>query len=327
MKEINDSLESLSEIELKKFISDRLTGRITDVVYDTRTRYEPETLLIRVYQTSSDEDFKVRFRRVIAELLCDEWYGISNDGADGIKGEYLSRLLYLVERFRIKEAQPAVSSMAFNFKRFAGAKGYYTDDLAVQVLAALAPLQDEDSFYADFWKSILEHKEWRRYGGAAFTGLRFYGFVESLQGLPLYIKAGMEYPEDVTIDIGVMRFVKQYRNRPVLSAIADRFAKEPENVRKRLLDALKDIPSIAEEVVKIEPRFIQTPVERKPAKSIRNGLCRFGIVPSVSEIIYSEETTKPKRESREKVEIDNPPRAFPGIWQLAADLGMQLRVA
>ena len=317
MKEKINSLESLSEIELKKFIADRLTGRVTDAVHDTRTRYEPETLLIRAYQATPDEEFKARFRRVVAQLLCDEWYEISNGGKSEIKGEYLSRLLYLVERFRIKEAQPAVSSMAFNFKKFAGVSGYYTVDLAVQVLAALAPLQDEYSFYAVFWRDILKDKKWRRYGGAAFTGLRFYGFQESLCGLPLYIKAGMEYPEDITIDIGVMRFVKQYRDRPVLSAIADQFAKEPEDVRKRLLDALKDIPSIAEEVAEIEPRLIKTHDEKVPEKQIRNELCQFRSVPAISAPIFSEDIVEHKRKPREKVEFDKPPRPFPAIWQQA----------
>ncbi|MBC8232638.1 hypothetical protein H8E77_24080 [bacterium] len=323
----NNSLESLCEIELKKFILDRLTGRVTDTVHDTRTRYEPETLLIRAYQTTSDEEFKARFRRVVAQLLCDEWYEISNGGKSEIKGEYLSRILYLVERFRIKEAQPAVSSMAFNFKKFAGVKGYYTADLAVQVLAALAPLQDEDSFYADFWKSILEDKKWRRYSGAAFTGLRFYGFQESLRGLPLYIKAGIEYPEDITIDIGVMRFVKQNRDRPVLSAIADRFAKEPEDVRKRLLDALKDIPSIAEEVTKIEPRLTQTQIETVLEKPIKNELCQFRYVPSVFESIASKDTAKQKREPQEKTEIYKLVRSsFLGFWEQVANLKRQSRI-
>jgi hypothetical protein len=344
MTEKIDSLESLSEIELKEFIADRLTGRITDAVYDTRTRYEPETLLVRAYQTSPDEDFKARFRRVIAELLCDEWYRISECGMRNAElttpwppllrgnnselrtpnsvGEYLSRLLYLVERFQIKEAQPAVSCMAFNFKKFAGVEGYYTVDLAVQVLASLAPLQDEDSFYADFWMSILKDTRWRRYGGAAFTGLRFYGFQESLRGLPLYIKAGMEYPEDINLDVGVMRFVKQNRDRAVLSAIADRFAKEPEDVRKRLLDALKDIPSIADEVAEIEPRLIKTSGERVPEKQIRNGLRQFRGVPTV-ELIFSEGTVKEKRKPKEKVEFDKSPRAFPDSWKQAVKSRLQ----
>ncbi|MBM3238890.1 hypothetical protein FJZ31_21575 [Candidatus Poribacteria bacterium] len=317
MKKTTEPLESLSEIELKKFIAARISGLISDVARDTRTRYKPETLLIRTYQTTSDEDFKARFRRVIAELLCDEWYEISNDGKGEIKGEYLSRLLYLVERVQIREAQPAVSSMAFNFKKFAGVRGYYTPDLAVQVLAALAPLQDKDSFYADFWMSILKDTRWRRYGGAAFTGLRFYGFQESLRGLPLYIKAGMEYPEDINLDVGVMRFVKQNRDRAVLSAIVDRFAKEPEDVRKRLLDALKDIPSIAEEVAKIEPRLTQTWVEKGSGKLFRNGLRQFRCVPAV-ELIFSEGTVKEKRKSKEKVEFDKSPRAFPDSWKQAA---------
>ena len=326
MKETNEPLESLSEIELKKFIIARLNGLISDAVHDTRTRHEPETLLIRVYQTTPDEEFKVRFRRVVAELLCDEWYEISDDGKDQIKGEYLSRLLCLVELFRIKEAQPAVSSMAFNFKKFVDVKGYYTDDLAVQVVAALAPLQDENSFYAAFWRDILEHKEWRRYGGAAFTGLRFCGFQESLRGLPLYIKAGMKYPEDINLDVGVMRFVKQNRDRPVLSAIADQFAKEPEDVRKRLLDALKDIPSIAEEVAEVEPRLTQIRDEKVLEKQIRSELCKSRVVPPF-EPISSENIVEQKRELPKKVEIDKPPRPFSSIWQLAANLGMQLRAA
>ncbi len=326
MKKTTEPLESLSEIELKEFIAARVSGLISDVVRDTRTRYEPETLLIRAYQTTPDEDFKGRFRHAVAQLLCDEWHEIFSDGQGEIKGEYLSRLLYLVELFRIKEAQPAVSSMVFNFKKFANTKGYYTADLAVQVLAALAPLQDKDTFYADFWMYILEHEKWRRYGGAAFTGLRFYGFVESLQALPLYIKAGMEYPEDVTIDIGVMRFVKQNRDRPVLSAIADQFAKEPEDVRKRLLDALKDIPSIAEEVAEVEPRLTKIRDEKVLEKQIRSELCKPRVVPPF-EPISSENIVEQKRELPKKVKIDKPPRPFSSIWQLAANLGMQLRTA
>ena len=318
MKKTTESLESLSEIELKEFIAARISGLVSDVARDTKTRYKPETLLIRIYQTTPDEEFKARFRRIVAQLLCDEWYEIFSDGRGEIKGEYLSRLLYLVERFQIKEALPAVSSMAFNFKKFVGIKGYYTPDLAVQVLAALAPLQDKDLFYSAFWRSLLEDKKWRRYGGAAFTGLRFYGFQESLHGLPLYIKAGMEYPKNITIDIGVMRFVKQYRDHSVLSAIADRFTKEPDDVRKRLLDALKDIPSIAKEVAEIEPRLTKTQVKKVPEKQIRNGLCQFRYVPAVSESISSEGIVAQKRKPREKVESDKPPRPFPTIWQQAA---------
>ena len=327
MKKTTEPLESLSEIELKEFIAARISGLISDAARDTRTRYKPETLLIRAYQTTHDEDFKGRFRRAVAQLLCDEWHEIFSDGREEIKGEYLSRLLYLIELFRIKEAQPAVSSMAFNFKKFVGVKGYYTVDLAVQVLAALAPLQDKDLFYSAFWRSILKDKKWRRYGGAAFTGLRFYGFVESLQGLPLYIKAGMEYPEDVTIDIGVMRFVKQYRNHAVLSAIADRFAEEPEDVRRRLLDALEDIPSIAEQVAKIKPKLTQTQNATVSTKPIRIRLCQPHKVPALSELTYSEVAAEQKQELPKKVEIDKPPRPFSNIWQLAANLGMQLRTA
>jgi len=327
MKKTTEPLESLSEIELKQFIAVRLSGLISDAARDTRTRYKPETLLIRAYQTSPDEDFKARFRRMVAQLLCDEWYEIFSDGRGGIKGEYLSRLLYLVELFRIKEAQPAVSSMAFNFKKFANTKGYYTADLAVQVLAALAPLQDKDTFYADFWRYILEHEKWRRYGGAAFTGLRFYGFVESLQALPLYIKAGMEYPEDVTIDIGVMRFVKQNRDRSVLSAIADRFAGEPEDVRRRLLDALEDIPSIAKQVAKVKPRFTQTQSATVSAELIRNGCPKLHAVPPISESTSSESTVKQKQSSRENVEFEKPPRPFPPSWQRAVESRKQRQAA
>jgi hypothetical protein len=325
MKETNERLESLSEIELNKFVVARLGGLISDAVHDTRTRYEPETLLIRAYQTTPDEDFKARFRRMVAQLLCDEWYEISSDGRGEIKGEYLSRLLHLVELFRIKEAQPAVSSMAFNFKKFVNARGYYTVDLAVQVLTTLVPLQDEDIFYSAFWQGILEDKKWRRYGDVAFTGLRFYGFRESLRNMPLYIKAGIEYPEDTAIDIGVMCFVKQYHNCAVLPAIADRFAKEPEDVRKRLLDALKDIPSIADEVAKIEPRLTQTRIEKVPATQIRNELCQFRSVPAIS--FFSEGIVKHKRKPRGKMEFDKSPRPFPVSWQRAAKLREQHIVA
>jgi len=319
MKKTTEPLESLSEIELKKFIKARVSGLRFKAVRDTRTRYKPETLFIRAYQTTPDEDFKARFRRAVAQLLCDEWHEIFSDGQGEIKGEYLSRLLYLVELFSIKEAQPAISSMAFNFKRFAGVKGHYTVDLAVQVLAALAPLQDKDSFYADFWRYILEHEKWRRYGGAAFTGLRFYGFDESLQGLPLYIKAGMEYPDNVTIDIGVMRFVKQYRNRAVLSAIADRFAEEPEDVRRRLLDALEDIPSIAKQVEKVKPRLTQTQSATVSAELIRNGCPKLRVVPAVSEPISSEYTAKQEQEPQEKVEFEKPPHPLPDSWKRAVE--------
>ena len=323
MKKTTEPLESLSEIELKEFIAARISGLISDAARDTRTRYKPETLLIRTYQSTPDEDFKARFRRAVAQLLCDEWHEIFSDGREEIKGEYLSRLLYLIELFRIKEAQPAVSSMAFNFKKFVGVKGYYTVDLAVQVLAALAPLQDKDLFYSAFWRSILEDKKWRQYGGAAFTGLRFYGFEKSLQGLPLYIKAGMEYPEDINLDVGVMRFVKQNRDRPVLSAIADRFAKEPDDVRKRLLDALRDIPSIAEEVAEVEPRLTKTRVKKISEKQIKNELCQFRSVPAISAPLFYEGIVEHKRKPREKVEFDKPPRPFPVSWQRAAKLREQ----
>ena len=137
----------------------------------------------------------------------------------------------------------------------------------------------------------------------------------------------MEYPEDITIDIGVMRFVKQYRDRAVLSAIADRFAKEPDDVRKRLLDVLKDIPSIAEEVAKIEPRLTQTQNEKVSEEPIRNGLLKFRCAPAISESTSPEGTVKRKRKPQEKIAIYKPFRPFSVFWQLAADLGRQLRVA
>jgi len=327
MKKTTEPLESLSEIELKQFIAARISGLISDAVYDTRTRYEPETLLIRAYQTTPDEEFKARFRCAVAQLLCDEWYEIFSDGRGEIKGEYLSRLLYLVELFRIKEAQPAVSSMAFNFKEFANTKGYYTADLAVQVLAALVPLQDEDIFYSTFWQGILEDKKWWRYGDVAFTGLRFYGFGESLRNMPLYIKAGMEYPEDTAIDIGVMCFVKQYRDHAVLSAIADRFAKEPADMRQRLLDALKDIPSIAGEVAKIEPRLTQTQSATVSSEPIRNGLPKLCVVPAIFETVFSEGATRQKQKPQENMESEKPPHPFPDDWKRAAKLSEQRKAA
>ncbi|MFC2155907.1 hypothetical protein ACFLRB_05410 [Acidobacteriota bacterium] len=225
-------VEKLEFADLVVYIEERLRGISVLPAIDTRSDEMPEYFLEKLYEHSNIDEFKSKFRKAIATLLCQELLEISHP-------DYLAILLALCEEFIIEEATAPVSGLALSGK-LKGINSNY-GDLHRQVLMALARLS-EGLKMTDIWvKDITDS----RYTASAFAALREQGLETICKYLPQFLRMVNEQPDSLDMGFSIKtlydNFQSEYSQEEITQFIFDCSENENEKIRKELISVLESI--------------------------------------------------------------------------------------
>lgn len=169
-------LAALDEKALANYIRGRLQGKTHDPPYYPDRMVEPESFLVEAYQGST-EQFRQDFAGAVIRLLRET-------KITKAQGDYLSRLLYLIEKLELARAQSILRELWRERAKFKNIKSYYTvPDLYVQLIAAVTQFKVKDDLLPDLAPLLKDP----RYAPAAYTGILEMDLETAIQCLPEYI--------------------------------------------------------------------------------------------------------------------------------------------
>lgn len=249
-----NNLRELSEQDLRDYIRDRLRfpeGSSPSIIMSRDE--EPEDFVINTFAVQGVASTFIvqgvtleKFYKAVTDLLCEQWNIIEQQ--DSIEGEYLSRILYLVEYFRISMAEHIVFSLASNSKYLMNLPGYYTDKVYEHALRTLASVQGRATGYIEFFRAKLKDPEMEDFVQAIFTGIRFCGLEHALDALPDYARIVSQRKELlIKLSISLVSLIGQYGNPDeiIIQKIVRAMSGCPAGQKKVVFDALCLSPLIS----------------------------------------------------------------------------------
>jgi len=264
-------LYELEEEDLSKYLSFRLRSLPTNPPIAYSRDEDPEDIIIKAMKSTADQNFKKRMEKHIYRLLNAEWLKCLLE--DTYDCAYLSRLLFLIQRFEFFVARPVIFDMASNSKRLAGKFAFYGVDLYDQALSTLSYLQEGPPGYVERWEAILKSDKMRAYWLTAFTGWSLCGFQEGLQAMNMLIKR-LESDDNIPLLKSALQyFYMQYHQlgyEIVSQALADEIAELPVELEHKLrfFQAIIGIPLLRKNHAKKIFDIIFRPVIRDQTKSV-----------------------------------------------------------
>ena len=170
------SVASLSQDELRAWISARLHGEDTAVPGDARQGEPPHYLLAQIYP-ELDRDSRRYIRQIVQGFLRD----MSRNPNSSWRGESGHALLLLAQRLGENEFIPLIREMAEDGKFFAPLEEQGAGDLHQRLLQSLIALGWQGT--REFWREQFERAP-LRYSGIAFAGLSRIALQHAFDLLP-----------------------------------------------------------------------------------------------------------------------------------------------
>jgi hypothetical protein len=224
------AVQIIGQMDLNRlvtYIKNRLTEKSIIPPIDMRSEEALESFLEEVYENSSDDEFKSRFRHAISILISEEQLNISSV-------DYLAILLSLCEELLISEATVPISGLVLS-ENLKGIDSMY-GDLHHRALMALARLPQGIKM-TDIWVNSIKDQ---KYTAAAFAALRSQGLETICRYLSQFVRMYQKNPESIDLNIGIDTLYEDFKDTYQESEITSRLTQCFEHEDPLIIDTMKN---------------------------------------------------------------------------------------